>query len=58
MFYEVHDTYGAQQCGCEVKRFAYWWELEDYLDEYPDVVDRIHEGYANVVERNELTLHD
>lgn len=52
MSYEVHDTHGAPQCGCEVIRFDEWWELEEYLDESPDLMERLEEGYAFIVERS------
>lgn len=52
MSYEIHDTHGAPQCGCEVIAFETWWELEEYLDEHPDVMERIHEMYATIVERS------
>ena len=51
MMYEIHDTHGAPQCGCEVIAFYEWWELVEYLDEHPDVVERIKEMYATIVER-------
>lgn len=50
MRYEVHDTYGAPQCGCEVRKFAEWWEVEEYLESNPEVLYRIEEGYATIVE--------
>lgn len=53
MFYEIHDTYGAPQCGCEVTRFAEWWEVEEYLDRYPGVMERVHDMYATITERDE-----
>lgn len=48
--YEIHDSHGAPQCGCEVLRFDTWWEVEEYLDAHPDVVARIDEMYATVQE--------
>ena len=53
MFYEIHDSHGAPQCGCEVKRFTDWFLLEYYIEENPDVEERIAEMYATVIERNE-----
>jgi hypothetical protein len=48
--YELHDSYEAPQAGEEVLTFADWYELQDYLDENPDVEDRINNGYACIVE--------
>ena len=48
--YEIHDSHGAPQCGCEVTRFETWWELQEYLDEHPDVVERLEERYATIIE--------
>lgn len=48
--YEIHDTYGAPQCGCEVIRFESWYEVEDYINEHHDVTERLEEGYATIVE--------
>lgn len=50
MMYEIHDSHGAPQCGCEIIRFETWWELEEYLDEHPDVTERISEMYATIRE--------
>lgn len=50
MMYEIHDSHWAPQCGCEIIRFETWWELEEYLDEHPDVLERIREMYATIVE--------
>ena len=53
MFYELHDSHGAPQCGCEIIRFADRYELDDYLDFKQDVCERIESGYAVIVERYE-----
>lgn len=50
MRYELHDSRGLPQCGCEVTSFDTWWELEDHLDSHPDVMERIEEMYATIVE--------
>lgn len=50
MAYEIHDTHGAPQCGCEVLRFEEWWELDEYIDGNPDVYERICDGYALIEE--------
>lgn len=48
--FELHDSHGAPQCGCEVIRFEEWYEVEDYISEHPDVCERIDKGYAVVLE--------
>ena len=50
MKYEIHDSHGAPQCGCEIVKFDSNWDMDDYLEEHPDVYERIKEGYATVVE--------
>lgn len=50
MKYEIHDSHGAPQCGCEIVKFDSDWDMDDYLEEHPDVYERIREGYATVVE--------
>ena len=50
MYYEIHDSHGAPQCGCEIIRFEEWYEVEEYLDEHPDVMERIDQMYATIVE--------
>lgn len=48
--YAIHDSYGSPQAGNDVTKFEEWYELEEYLDENPDVMERIEEGYARIVE--------
>lgn len=48
--YVIEDTYGAPQAGVDVKEFATYEELEEYLDNNPDVQDRMDEGYAIIKE--------
>lgn len=50
MAYQIQDSHGAPQCGCEVIDFGEWWEVEEYLDANPEVVERISEGYALIKE--------
>lgn len=50
MAYQIHDSYWAPQCGCEVTTFEEFYEMEDYLDANPDVMERIREGYATITE--------
>ncbi len=51
MKYEIHDSHGAPQCGCEVTRFDDSYAMDDYLCDHPDVCERINEGYATIVEK-------
>lgn len=44
--YKLCDSRGLPQAGCDEEYFDEWYELEEYLDENPDVQDRISEGYA------------
>ena len=48
--YKLEDTYGAPQAGVDVKYFETYYDLDEYLEENPDVQDRIDEGYALVKE--------
>lgn len=50
MRYQIHDTYGAPQCGCEIVEFASWWELEDYIENTEGLFERIKNGYAVIKE--------
>lgn len=48
--YKIEDTFGAPQAGVDVQYFETWADLEDYLEDNPDVEDRISEGYARISE--------
>lgn len=48
--YSIEDTHGTPQAGIEVLDFETWEELQEYLDENPDVQTRIEEGYATIKE--------
>ena len=48
--YSIEDTHGTPQAGMEVLDFETWDELQEYLDENPDVQERIGEGYATIKE--------
>lgn len=48
--YRLENTWGLPQCGCEVIDFGEWYELEEYIDNNPDVEELIHEGYARISE--------
>lgn len=48
--YSIEDTHGTPQAGLEVLDFETWDELQEYLDENPDVQERVEEGYATIKE--------
>ena len=48
--YSIEDTHELPQAGIEVLDFETWDELQEYLDENPDVQKRIQEGYATIKE--------
>jgi hypothetical protein len=56
----LEDTCGVPQCGLDIKVFKDLNELIEYLDEHPEVYDRIVEGYANYhftsQEKNEVDM--
>lgn len=51
--FELWDTYGAPQCGCDVKRFAEWYDVEEFIELHPDVLGRLDECDAYIIERHE-----
>ena len=46
----IEDTFGAPQAGVDVQKFETYNDLELYIEEHPEVGDRIHEGYAMIKE--------
>lgn len=48
--YKLIDTYETPHCTLEVLTFETWYELDEYLDSNPDVMDRIENGYAFITE--------
>lgn len=48
--YKLTDTYEAPQCTPEVLTFETWYELDEYLANNQDVMDRIKNGYAFIIE--------
>ena len=48
--YKLEDTFGAPQAGVDTKYFEDWYEVEEFLDNNPDVEQRISEGYATISE--------
>lgn len=48
--YCIIDTRGIPQCGAAYIFFDAWFELDYYLDENPDIMERISEGYAIIQE--------
>lgn len=53
MFYEIHDSHGMPQCGCDVKRFTEWYDVEEYVEMNPNIMERFDEMYATIIERHE-----
>ena len=49
--YQIQDNRGLPQTGCmDTYNFEEWWEVEEFLDNNPDVYEDIENGYATVVE--------
>lgn len=49
--YEIHDTFGAPQCGCEIYKFDNYNDMIDFLEENEEVLNRLEEGYAIIKEK-------
>lgn len=47
--YEIQDSRGLPQAGYDSYKFEDWYEVEDFLDENPDVAENIENGYATIV---------
>lgn len=47
--YEIRDTYGLPQCGCEAVACETWEDVEAYF-ENEDAYERLQEGYASIQE--------
>lgn len=48
----VYDTHGAPQCGCERIEFHSFDDALWYIDGNSELLERIENGYADVVEEN------
>lgn len=48
--YEIQDTQGTPQAGVATYKFEEWYELEEFLDNNPDVRESLDDGYATIVE--------
>ena len=48
--YKLTDTYEAPQCTPEVITFDTWDELQEYLSNNSEVMDRLEDGYAFITE--------
>lgn len=48
--YQIQESFGAPQAGCTFFNFEEWYELEEFLDEFPVVQEDIENGYATIVE--------
>lgn len=44
--YQIQECFGAPQAGCSFFNFEEWYEVEDFLDEFPVVQQDIEDGYA------------
>lgn len=50
--YKLYNTHGVPQCGCEISEFDTWYDLDRYLDENPEIILEIADGYAWIEEEN------
>lgn len=50
MRYELHDSHGMPQCGCEVLSFETLGEVIELIEEDAALMERIDGGYATIVE--------
>lgn len=48
--YQIQESFGTPQAGCSYFNFEEWYELEEFLDEFPVVQEDIENGYATIVE--------
>ena len=48
--YQVQECFGAPQAGCSFFNFEEWYEVEEFLDRFPFIMDDIDEGYALIKE--------
>lgn len=49
--YIVKDNRGLSQCGnYDEYTFSEFWELEEFLDDNPDIMERIRDQYAIVIQ--------
>ena len=49
--YIIEDNCGLPQCGnYETYSFTEFWELEEFLDDNPDIMERIRDQYAIIIE--------
>lgn len=52
--YVLKDTWGAPQCGCEIKKFDSWGALNEYIEYIEGLPQRLAEGYATIQEEEEI----
>lgn len=50
--YQIQESFGSPQAGCSFFNFKEWYEVEEFLDEFPFIVDDIDGGYALIKELN------
>lgn len=48
--FEIHDCYGAPQCGYDVIVVDTWEEVEEYFCYDDDAAERLEMGYADWIE--------
>lgn len=49
--YIIQDNCGLPQCGnYATYSFTEFWELEEFLDDNPDIMERIRDQYAIIIE--------
>lgn len=48
--YQILESWGAPQAGCEFFNFEEWYEVEEFLEEFPVVQEDIENGYATIKE--------
>lgn len=47
--FEIHDSYGIPQCGCEIIKCETWEDVEEYFNN-DEALKRLAWGYATIVE--------
>lgn len=50
--YQIQESFGSPQAGCDFFNFESWDDVEEFLDEFPVVQQDVEDGYACIVELN------
>ena len=50
--YILKDTCGLPQCGSISTCFDDWYELQDYIEDDEELLERLEQGYAVIVEQD------